>query len=97
MQAHDLEPCSSVILKPKTLMTHNQHEKDPNRWSFIEDLYPEATPEELRKMKFRMDRYIEVTLELYQSLRADPKRYAHFQKLLKEHRRRSRDQRVDQN
>ncbi len=49
-------------------------------------LYPALTDEELREARENLDRYLELTVRLYERLLADPEAYRRFQDLLKEQR-----------
>lgn len=52
----------------------------------LRDLFPDLNEEELKLAKERIEDYLSFTVRLYDNIRADPERYAHFKELSKQRR-----------
>lgn len=47
----------------------------------IRDLYPHLSEEELKEAEENLERYLELSLRMYERIRSDPKAYAQFKAL----------------
>lgn len=54
---------------------------EPGRRITIRDLYPGLDEEGLREAEENLDRYIKLTLRIYERIRSDPEAYAQFKAL----------------
>lgn len=50
----------------------------------IRDLYPQLDENQLREAEENLDRYLELTLRIYERIRNDPQAWAEFAVLIKQ-------------
>ena len=75
-------------------MSMNNWDPQEGREATIRDLFPDFTEEQLALAEKRLRDYLAFTVRLYDSIRADPVRFARLKELL-EQRRKERTQKFD--